>query len=266
VTTLHLNDADLAYHEQGSGDPPLLLLHGFTGSRLDWADVVSELARDRRVVAYDQRGHGDSTNFGRRDAYTFTQLVADLAAVVDAQGLAPFDLLGHSMGGVVAMGYALAHADKLRSLILMDTAGAPAGAIPQAWVDNVLEMARRDGMGAVAEMMIGFLDNTPTPPSPAGRERLLYKLSNMDVEAFAAFASELNTYRSQLPALAALDVPTTVIVGANDAGLRAGADDLAATIPNAQLVVIPDAGHSPQEDQPAAWLAAVRAHLERAAK
>jgi 3-oxoadipate enol-lactonase len=260
--TLAVGGVDLTYEEWGTGDPPLLLLHGFTGSRLDWADVVDELAAERRVVAYDQRGHGDS-GAGRADAYTFDQLLADLAAVVDQRGLAPFHLLGHSMGGIVAMRFALDHADKLASLILMDTAGAPAGQIPQGWVDHVLGVARADGMGAVAEMMLAFMDKQPTPPRPEVRDRLRYKLTNMDVEAFGALSAELNAYPSVLDGLAGLDLPVTVLVGENDTGLRAGADTLAATIPGAELVVIPGAGHSPQEDDPTAWLAAVTTHLGR---
>jgi pimeloyl-ACP methyl ester carboxylesterase len=67
-----------------------------------------------------------------------------------------------------------------------------------------------------------------------------------------------------LDRLASLDVVTTVIVGENDTGLREAADKLAATVPGATLVVIPGAGHSPQEDQPTAWLSAVESHLARA--
>jgi 3-oxoadipate enol-lactonase len=263
IDTLAINGAELVYEAWGDGDVPLLLLHGFTGSRLDWADVVDDLARDRLVVAYDQRGHGDSTNFGDVSAYTFERLAADLDAVVADRGLAPIDLLGHSMGGIIAMRYAIDHPDTLRSLVLMDTAGAPAGGIPRAWVDGVLQNARENGMSAVAEMMVRFLDAQDPPARQAVKERVRRKLSNMDQEAFAGFSSALSTYESMLDELSSLSMPVTVLVGENDTGLREGADVLAKTIPGAELVVIPDAGHSPQEDNAAAWLAAVRDHLER---
>lgn len=253
----------LAYAEHGVGDEPLLLLHGFTGSSLDWADVVSDMASDRRVITYDQRGHGDSTNAGDAGAYTFARLATDLALVIEERGLAPLDLLGHSMGGIVAMQYAVAHRERLRSLILMDTAGAPAGGLGRAFIDMVVATARDQGMGVVAEMMVAFLQRQPRTPRPAVVERVRRKLTTMDVEAFAALGDELGTYESLLDDLAGLDMPVTVIVGEHDSGLRAGADTLAATIPGAELVVIPDAGHSPQEDNTAAWLAAVRSHLAR---
>ena len=61
---VEVGEVVLRYDELGTGDPPLLLLHGFTGAAVDFVDVAPELARDRRVVLYDQRGHGDSTNTG----------------------------------------------------------------------------------------------------------------------------------------------------------------------------------------------------------
>ncbi len=262
--SIAVDGVDLRYEEWGAGNPPLLLLHGFTGSRLDWTDVVEALAADRRVVAYDQRGHGESTNVGRADAYTFDRLLADLEAVVAERNLAPFHLLGHSMGGILAMRYAIAHPEQLASLILMDTAGAAAGQIPQAWVDRVLALARNEGMGAVAEMMIGFMDRQEPAPRAEVRDRIRFKLTNMDVEAFGALSAALNTYPPLLDDLTKLDLPVTVLVGENDVGLRPGADALAAAIPGAELVVIPGAGHSPQEDDPPTWTAAVSAHLARA--
>lgn len=85
----------------------------------------------------------------------------------------------------------------------------------------------------------------------------------MDPAAFAALGEELLSYPSELEAVAALDLPVTVIVGEDDVGLRSGADQLAAAIPGAHLEVIPGAGHSPQEDAPQLWLDALGRHFER---
>jgi pimeloyl-ACP methyl ester carboxylesterase len=87
--------------------------------------------------------------------------------------------------------------------------------------------------------------------------------ATMDPIAFVELGEELLAHESVLPQLAELDLPTTVLVGADDTGLRGASDDLAATIPGAVLEVIADAGHSPQTDQPDAWLAVVQAHLAR---
>ncbi len=121
--SVRVNGVDLVWHDLGrslTDAPPLLLVHGFTGSSHDFALEVDALAADRRVVTLDQRGHGYSTKTGVIDGYTVDQLVADLVAFIEALG-GPVDLLGHSMGGRVALGTVLRRPDLVSSLVLMDT-------------------------------------------------------------------------------------------------------------------------------------------------
>ncbi len=253
-------EVDLAHAVHGDGFP-LLLVHGFTGSSLDWTDVVEPLARDRRVVTLDHRGHGESPNTGDAATYTFDQLVADMTRLVDGLGLERFDLLGHSMGGVVAMRYTLRHPERVRSLILMDTA---AGAQPGAadLLRGGFELVRAQGMLALYEVIQPFLGTGER--AEVMRQRQRTKLEQTDPVAFTELGEELLVYPSVLDELATLDLPTTVIVGENDNGLRDAADALGATIAGAVLAVIPDAAHSPQDENRDAWLAAVNAHLTRA--
>ncbi|HVV75727.1 MAG TPA: alpha/beta hydrolase [Mycobacteriales bacterium] len=258
---------ELTTYVQGEGEPPLVLVHGYIGSHVDWDLVAPALASSRRVITYDHRGHGDSTNAGNAAAYTFDKLVDDLESVVDALGPGPVHLLGHSMGGVVSMRYALRHPDALASLVLMDTAAEPMGGLPSEAIDGLVAVGRTSGMAAAAEIMVAFAAELGDRAlDDAAKARALAKFSLLDVEAVGAFGAELGCYPSMLGALAALELPTTVIVGENDTGLRGAADSLAATIPGAVLVVIPGAGHSPQEDAPEAWLAAVEGHLARASQ
>jgi pimeloyl-ACP methyl ester carboxylesterase len=263
---------EIAVDDRGPGGEagaavPLALVHGFTGGRVDFADVIGDLAEDRRVVAWDHRGHADSTNTGDPATYTFDQLADDMAGVVEALGVESFHLLGHSMGGIVAQRYTLAHPEQVRSLILMDTAGEAMSGIPPELIEATVARGRADGMAAVAETMSQMIGAMPMPEESRGRitERLVHKLSNMDVEAFGALGRGLGDYPSMLERLGReVTVPVTVIVGANDVGLRPAADALHQAIPGSELVVIPDAAHSPQDENPSAWLAAVRAHLARA--
>lgn len=259
--TLALDGVELAYDDVGEGSPPLLLLHGYTGAASDFAEVIPPLAASRRVVAYDQRGHGDSTNTGDARSYTFDQLTDDLASVVDALDLAPFDLLGHSMGGVIAMRYVLEYPEKVRSLVLMDTAAAPAGAVPKEIREGLINLAREQGMPGVFNVIRGFLTNAGVDEQVIARTER--KFNRMDPEAFAALAEALDTYASMIERLPEISCPTLVMVGELDAGLRASADVLALSIEDAELVVIEGAGHSPQEDRPDEWVAAVQAHLAR---
>jgi pimeloyl-ACP methyl ester carboxylesterase len=228
--------------------------------------VVGPLATERRVVAYDQRGHGDSTNTGDLATYTFDQLTADLAGLVDALRLARFDLLGHSMGGIISMRYVLAHPERVRSLVLMDTGAAPAARLADVF-GGLTAIGREQGMDAVFRVIRRFwlqqAEATGVPVDDVIMSRVESKFSRMDPEAFAAFADALGEYPSMVERLGEITCPVTVIVGENDAGLRTSADVLAERIPSAELVVIADAGHSPQEDQPDVWTDAVRQHLTR---
>jgi pimeloyl-ACP methyl ester carboxylesterase len=247
---------ELWHEAHGAGEPPLVLVHGFTGSHRDWAGVVDELAAGRRVITLDHRGHGLSPNTGAPPTYRFEVLTDDLERLVDELAPGPFDLLGHSMGGVVAMRYALRHPGRLRSLVLMDTAGAPASDRVGGWMQAGIDTVRDGGMAALAERMEAFLPD-------ADRARVRWSLEQMDPVAFVELAEELHRYPSMLEELAHLDLATTVVVGEGDAGLRPAADALASTIPGAVFELIPDAAHSPQLENREEWVRAVTSHLRR---
>ena len=263
--TIETGSVALAVDDRGRGDAtPLVLVHGFTGGRIDWADVIDDLAVDRRVVAWDHRGHSDSTNTGDAATYTFDQLVADAVAVLDALGLGRFHLLGHSMGGIVAQRLVLEHPDRVESLILMDTLAEPSLALPREWIDNTVSTGRNEGLSAVADLMARFTLSSSVAfeeDRPRIAERNRHKLTNMDVEAFAALAEELRSFPSLLERLETITCATTVLVGELDAPLRDASDNIAKAIPGAELVVIEGAAHCPQEERREAWLAAVRNHL-----
>jgi 3-oxoadipate enol-lactonase len=265
VQTVRINDVDLAYAITGSsvdGSLPLVLVHGFMGNSTTWKPVLPQLATARPVVAYDHRGHGDSTNTGDAATYTFDQLVADFTALVDHLELERFHLLGHSMGGVVSMRYAIDHPDRVASLSPMDTAPS-ANADPAdanvGFMRGGIEIARTQGMQALFDTINAVIPDMPEMEEV--RESLRHDLLAMDPVAFACFGTELLEYASFADKLAGFSMPATVLVGENDTGLRGAADTMAATIPGAKLVVIADAGHNPHQENTAAWLEAVEQHL-----
>ncbi len=262
-----VNDVELAYWIRGErqrDETPLVLVHGFMGNSRSWDPVVNDLAADRPVVTYDHRGHGASTNTGVADSYCFDQLVSDFAALVDRIELDRFHVLGHSMGGVVAMRYALDHPERIASLIPMDTAAA---ASADDTNDNVgfmrtgIDIAGTQGMGALFDTINAAIPDIPEVE--AFRAGLRYDLHAMDPLAFVRFGNELLEYPSFLDQLASLTMPATVLVGENDLGLRDAAVAMANTIPGATLTVIPNAAHSPQLENSAGWLEAVAGHFER---
>src|SRR5262250_2403998 len=117
-----INGVELVYEDHGSGERPFVLVHGFTGFRDDFREQLPALTELGRTIIYDHRGHGDSGHTGDATTYTFAQLVDDLRALLDALGVKRCDLLGHSMGGMIALRFALAYPERVASLVLMDTA------------------------------------------------------------------------------------------------------------------------------------------------
>jgi pimeloyl-ACP methyl ester carboxylesterase len=263
----------LAVDCQGHG-PPVLLVHGFGGAKEDFADHAANLAAHATVVTFDHRGHGVSDHPADEGAYSLDRLVADTIGIADGLGFDRFRLLGHSMGGMVARRLVLAHPERVDALILMDTGPGPPPGIAVATVDLGIEIARTDGM-AVLKTVQDELDPLGTPANqrvvaerPGYREFGERKWAALSREMWIALVSEIVRQPDQLAALATVRCPTLVIVGDQDTPFVGVSRAMAATIPGAQLVVIPDAGHSPQFESPTAWFEAVdgflRAH-ERAA-
>lgn len=264
---------ELAWDRWGpDAGTPLVLCHGYTGSSMDFGLQIPHLASDRGVLALDHRGHGLSTNTNDEADYDFDRLADDLATWLGAVAGGPVDLLGHSMGGRVVLQVALDHPELVRSLVLMDTSAA------QFSSDQ-----------ATVEVMEGFLtafDPTRGLPSlvyeGVGPEQDLIdtvvdadflsdraeRSAMTDPWAFRALGRQLIApdLASLVPRLGELTMPVTVVVGSLDHPLVELAPGLADPIPDAEVVVIDGAYHSPQLTHPDEWRAALLAHLDRAAE
>jgi len=257
----------LAYEDRGVGERALVLVHGFTGSRDDFADVAGELEPLGRLLLVDQRGHGESSNPG--EGYALDRLAEDLRAVLDHAGVARADLLGHSMGGMVALRLALASPERVASLVLMDTAARGVEELAPTFA-AAAERVRRVGI----EPLVEALCRGPLSPEdrvlarlegePSVRARLERKLRQLDPAAFVALAPLVVRHEPLVARLGGIACPTTVLVGEHDRPFRPLADELAEGIPGARLVVLARGGHSPQKSARAAWLEALRMHLREA--
>lgn len=251
-----------------------VLAHGFTGSRDDFAEHLPWMGELGPTFAYDQRGHGGSTKPGDPAAYALAHLVDDAAALLGALGIPACDLLGHSMGGAMALRFALAHPERVRSLVLMDTTDGPLDGVPAAALDAMAKILRESGAKALCEILRRRAAEEPGP-QPARRAaetrmgadrywaRIEAKLAALDPDAVLGFGRELRGAASVRERLGEILSPTLVLVGEQDAPFREPSERMAEAIPDATLVVIPDAAHSPQLENPDAWAAAIRAHLER---
>lgn len=272
---VRVNGIEIAFEEHGTGTRPLVLLHGFSGYRHDFATQLDALARQGRLIVPDLLGHGDSGHSAEPADYTLARLRADLLGLLDALDVTRCDLLGHSMGGMVALRAVLAAPERFASLLLMDTAPGPLLWVNRDQLALATRVAREAGMQALATILRARAKDDPERGEPDrrlearwGEERFWRwresRIAAMDPHAYAAFGLALLEQEDLTPRLGAIGIPTTVLVGELDREFRGPAEVLAREIPDASLVVLPEAGHQPQHEAPAAWLAAVTAHLTRA--
>jgi 2-succinyl-6-hydroxy-2,4-cyclohexadiene-1-carboxylate synthase len=269
---ISVGDLEFHYHIAGSGPRPFVLVHGFTGSSDDFVDALPRLAERGRTVALDNRGHGDSSNPGR--GYTLEQMALDLDGFLDAIGVDSCDLLGHSLGGMVALRFTLAHPERVHSLVLMDTTSrAIDGASTHMFEMGAKLMREHGGAAMVAAMRAGLASGERQSAMARSAERMgedVYwrrierKLISMDPEAFLSLAREMAEQEPVDARLGEIRCPTTVLVGVGDEPFVQPSKDMAAAIPDAELAIIPDAQHSPQFENEAAWFKAIEAHLDRA--
>ena len=112
----------IAVDDGGRGVLPVVLVHSLAGNSTHWSKQLEHLRQTRRAVALDLRGHGRSER-PRNGDYTIAGMAGDVAAVADTLGLDKFVLVGHSMGGGVALTYAGAHPDRVAGLVLLDPIG-----------------------------------------------------------------------------------------------------------------------------------------------
>jgi pimeloyl-ACP methyl ester carboxylesterase len=254
----------------GTGEP-LVLLHGFGASTLIWDAVVPSLARSRRVVAIDLNGFGWTERPRAPEAYTLDGQERLVLGVADALGLDRFDLGGHSYGGAISIFLASRHPERVRSLLLVDSAMPAYGTLRRRdrfahrgltgiYVRTIGLTKRRVRAGLKAS----YADDSKV--TPALVEAYLERLRVEGVEdAFYGLTAPTGAPPDRID-LAALAMPALLVWGSEDE-LTPAADGraAAATMPDATFVELPDCGHSPMEECPAAFVDAVEPFLERIA-
>ncbi len=241
-------DRPAAYLEAGAGRP-VVLLHGAAGRGAVWRRQLDGLADVARLIAPDLPGHGDTAGPGCRriDAYA-----AWVLALLDALGLGPVVLVGHSMGGAIALTVALQSPGRLAGLGLVAT-GARLRVLPR-----ILELfGEGSSRGWNLISSLSYSPRTPagtvTDAEQALRETAI-TVSFGDYQACDAF--------DVLARLGEVRVPTLVVAGADDRLTPPRyAEALAGRIPGARLVAVDAAGHFPMLEQPQAVDAALRAFL-----
>jgi pimeloyl-ACP methyl ester carboxylesterase len=248
-----INGVSLHYEEAGSGEA-IVLLHGYTGSTRDWAYQVALLSAEHRVIALDHRGHGMSSAPHDEDDYSIPISSGDLYELMRLLGIDRCCLIGHSMGGFIALQFAIDHPDMVKALVLVDTSSGTFDVAPgypelRAKLD---ELARDEGVEAAFEY-----DATHNPVRierfgrhPELREVARRKALGTSVDGYIYVARSFGKWQPVTDRLGEIRVPTLIFRGDEDTPFVSAGEVLRDSIAGAKLVVVPGTGHSPHEEAP----------------
>ena len=249
MPTLTNNGINLHYETHGTG-PVLLLSHGFSATSAMWRGQIEEFSRDHTLVLWDFRGHGQSDYPADPAAYSEEATVSDMSAILDAVGAKTAIIGGLSLGGYMSLAFHLRHPERCRALLIIDTGpGFKKDEARAAWNERSHQTAAKFDAEGLAPLAKGSAERSNS------RHR--------DATGLAHAARGMLTQRDAgvINSLPDIKVPSLVLVGSNDTPFLAATDYMAAKIAGSTKVVIPDAGHAANIDQPAAFNAALRAFL-----
>jgi pimeloyl-ACP methyl ester carboxylesterase len=263
-----VNGIRLYYEAAGSG-PPLVLVHGFACGVRSWDPQVRTFSRSRRVITYDVRGHGISEAPEDAAAYSQDIAVRDLHALLAHLKIRRAVIGGLSMGGNIALNFALAHPDIVSKLIVADTgAGSDQSGDWTAGSRAYAEALDTRGMEAFADMACAsplfarYVSGGPTA------ERFMRScLMTHRARGLAHTAREVLIKRPTIyalePRLRELRVPTLLIVGKHDESCLKTHRFMADCIRGATHLVFRGVGHLTNLEAPAVFNAAVKRFLSR---
>jgi N-formylmaleamate deformylase len=247
---------NIYYTRTGGPKPPLVLLHGLTGSGACWSPLARALQDEYDVVMPDARGHGRSST--PRNGYRYQDHANDVRELIQRLGLAAPIVLGHSMGGMTAAVVATQLAAAVRGVILADPTFVSLQRQREVYDSDVVEQHRRlvgsEKAEVRAQLRVRHPQRSPELLDLVAEARLTTRL-----EAFEVLAPPNPEYRRLV---GMLDVPILLIISDNGVVSLETARELQAL--NSQLGIeqIPEAGHGLQYDQPERFEAVVRSFLK----
>lgn len=244
MPTIERDGVTIYYEDHGQGEP-VLLTHGYSATSQMWKGQVEAFAGRYRITTWDMRGHGQTDSPDDLALYSEAATVEDMAAILDHLGIEKAVIGGLSLGGYMSMAFNVAHPEKVRALMLIDTGPGYKKDEPRAaWNETAYKRAEnleQNGLAALG----------------SGSEVRIAMHRGADGLAKAA-RGMLTQFDSRIiESLPNITLPTLVLAGANDTPFLGATDYMANKIPGASKAIVPDAGHASNIDQPAAFNAAV---------
>lgn len=255
------NGVKLRYTEQGQGEP-VLLIHGFgVNEDLQWGlpGIIKTLAKDHRVIAYDNRGHGLSDKPHDPKKYG-AEMVEDAVRLLDHLKIKKAHAVGYSMGAMIAGKLLVAHPDRL----LTATLGGAAPNVQSEQKGKFMDMLAKsleEGKGAGPLFEALTPPGKPRPSAEQIKEFNKFFLGMNDAKALAAVVRGWSGLVVTADELKANRVPTLALIGANDP-LKKGVDALEGKMSHLKIVVIPDSDHITAVGRPQ-FIDALRAFLAK---
>jgi 2-succinyl-6-hydroxy-2,4-cyclohexadiene-1-carboxylate synthase len=259
VTRLTVNGCNYNVEVRGSGIP-LVLLHGFTGSTLNWRSLIEELSWSYTTIGIDLLGHGRSDAPLDPQCYTMDRAATDLARLIQVLTACPVNLLGYSMGGRLAL-YLTRHYPELITSLVLESA-SPGLADPWARQqrrdsDELLaQRIEREGIPAFVDYWekIPLFASQQSLPAASCEQLRSQRLQN---RAHGLANSLRGMGTGQQPSLwddlTTIRQPTLLLAGASDAKYIEIARQMRERMPHARLQIIPDAGHAVHLEAPQAF-------------
>ncbi len=262
-----INGVELFYDLRGAGNP-LVLIHGAQGDQTMFNNFAPTFTRNYRVLTFDQRGSGLSEK--PHGDYSIAQLADDTATLMTHVGFDRADIIGVSMGGMIALEFALRHANRVRALVLgCTTPGGPKAiriggeAFTNAYSSKPMSSEDRGRALAEAAFTKGYIELHPEIIPAMIEARRQRPIDHVALDGRLKAAMKHDVYDR----LSRITCPTLVITGKDDALISwENSRLLADKIPNAELVLLGPAGHCFWIEQPEESYSAIRRFLETHSK
>jgi len=257
------SDGEKIYYEKTGQGPAVVLTHGYGGNHAVWYQQVPEFAASYSVITWDARGFGRSTN--HQDQAGPATSIEDLRTLLDQLGVKRAHLVGQSMGGWTVLGFALQYPKRVLSLTLADTIGGIYTPEIARQFDAFIARARAstpaDGQFPLAHHPAIGRSLARRDPAQAF---LYQQIASLAPPAPRSIPVKLRLTSYDHAPLKSLGVPVLFIVGAEDPIFPPQSIRLASQlVPGSKVAEIPEAGHSPYFERPAAWNRVLREFLDR---
>jgi len=270
-----VNDIDIHYKQEGSGDRQIVLLHGFGASVFSWRIVMNPLSEFGQVTAYDRPAFGlterpDLDNWEGLNPYSNENQPEILVSFMDQLNISRAVLVGNSAGGTLAVQAALDYPERVSALILVDPAIINTGGTP-GFLDPLFNLPQIDRIGPLISRFFlsrgrDALERAWHDPSKITEDDISGYTKIMQVKDWDRAFWEFVQSSNRLPVadrLSELDLPVLVITGDDDRLIPPeDSKEVSERIPGADFMELNQCGHVPQEECPDAFIDAVRDFLE----